>query len=104
MEERWTYRDRNFLIGRVTRLDDTGSHNKWRKRGARPKNQYEKEKETRLLYSTFKWEYINSPKFRVRWNMAPQAEIRTQGLIPGKHTVIRARKYKTTGRNGRKFE
>ena len=30
--------------------------------------------------------------------MAPQAEIRTQGLIPGKHTVIRAREYK--GREG----
>jgi hypothetical protein len=55
-----------FLIGRVTQLDDTGGHNKWRKRTARPKNRYETKKKTRLLYSMFKWEYINSPKIRVR--------------------------------------
>lgn len=30
--------------------------------------------------------------------MAPHAEIRTQGLIPGKHTLIRARDIK--GREG----
>jgi hypothetical protein len=37
-------------------------------------------KERRLLYSTFRWEYISKvQKLEYGWNMAPLPEIRTKG-------------------------